>query len=325
MNRFIILLLISILSISFGAGIAASVAFNTTPTELLCPTGQTVWLEGSSPAYESVLVYLNRQAVGGGSADGEGFWRVPLKTNERPGIYPIEVQSRSSRKVLARFTCFVDVPLDATPVSTDPSRPTTATTRTATTRPATTPTRTVAAATTGTTTNGTATAARTTTPRATAARTTTPTATATAGPTPTQITINDILIIGAGADERQDFPSNPGFVDIENRSAQDIVMTGWTLRNSSKTNSPIFTFPEYTLKSGEVVTVWTDTDDNTVIDLFWNLDEPVWDVGNVALLRDSQERQISNCIVTSNGTSCTVDETTYFQRDQMFVAIVPER
>jgi hypothetical protein len=329
-NRFIVLLLISILSVSFGAGIAAPVAFNPTPTELLCPSGQTVWLEGSAPAYESVLVYLDRRPVGGSSADAEGFWRVPLKTYERPGIYPVEVQSRSSRKVLARFTCFVDVPLGATPVSPDPSLPTTATTRTAATQPATTPTRTVTITTTGTTTTPTTvTVTRTGTVTVTTTGTTTratTTATATAGSTPTRVANDAIVITGAVADDRQNFSQFPGFVDIDNYSTQDIVLTGWTLRNSSKTNSPIFTFPEFTLRAGDFVTIWSYDDANNSENLFWGLDAPLWDVGNVASLRDAQGREISTCIVTLSGDGCNANETTnYFQQNRMVVAVLPER
>jgi hypothetical protein len=100
-------------------GIVASGLFTTIlsaqdeQATLSCPSGQTVILEGSAPAGEALLIYLEERAVGGGSTGPDGRWRLPLQVNERPGSYPIEVRSRATSVIYARFLCVVDLAVDA--------------------------------------------------------------------------------------------------------------------------------------------------------------------------------------------------------------------
>ena len=56
-------------------------AFNYTaeyadPTPIVCPTGQTVFLEGRTIPGEALLIYLSGRAVGGGLADSSGGYRL---------------------------------------------------------------------------------------------------------------------------------------------------------------------------------------------------------------------------------------------------------
>ncbi|MCX7790429.1 MAG: hypothetical protein N2378_07285, partial [Chloroflexaceae bacterium] len=64
------------------------------PVPIPCPNGQTIFLEGPAPPSEALLVTLGERAVGGGVADRTGFYRIPLRANERPGAYPVEVRLR---------------------------------------------------------------------------------------------------------------------------------------------------------------------------------------------------------------------------------------
>ena len=94
---------------------------NAQPQALSCPSGQTVWLEGTAPPGESLLIFLAERAVGGGSAGPTGRWRLPLRVNEGPGSYAVEVRSRSGRAIYAEYTCFVVQPIGSS--SPTPSAP----------------------------------------------------------------------------------------------------------------------------------------------------------------------------------------------------------
>lgn len=107
------------------------------PEALSCPRQQTVVLSGSNaPPLQGLIVLFAGQVVGGGFSDPAGNWRIPLRVNEPPGIYPVEVRLRSNQQLLASMLCYVDVPLPATatslptatplPTATAIARPTTA-------------------------------------------------------------------------------------------------------------------------------------------------------------------------------------------------------
>ncbi|MGQ9927578.1 MAG: hypothetical protein ACUVS4_12000 [Chloroflexaceae bacterium] len=158
------------------------------PVPVACPNGETVFLEGPAPPSEALLLTLNERAVGGGVADRNGFYRIPLRANERPGVYPVEVRLRGSRTVVGRFTCFVDVPLDSAPQTpTSPVPAATQVTRvppaTSTAAPGTTPVR--GAPTSTTIPLTTPVPERTVAPSPTATITSSPVATATVAPTTT--------------------------------------------------------------------------------------------------------------------------------------------
>jgi LysM repeat protein len=64
----------------------------------------------------------------------------------------------------------------------------------------------------------------------------------------------------------------------------DAYMAGWTLSDGE---GPPYTFPIFTLHNG-AVSVHTRSGTDSVIDLYWGLDEPVWLPGKVVTLRDAQ-------------------------------------
>jgi LysM repeat protein len=61
------------------------------------------------------------------------------------------------------------------------------------------------------------------------------------------------------------------------------AMAGWSLDDSK---GHVYRFPEFTLHSG-AVSVHTRAGVDTVIDLYWGLDQAVWTSGSVVTLRDS--------------------------------------
>jgi hypothetical protein len=87
-------------------------------------------------------------------------------------------------------------------------------------------------------------------------------------------------------------PSGPDleseYVRIENKTGKDVEMTGWTLE---KNTSKVFEFPDYTLRSGKKVDVYSraenedDPDDSSV--LYWGLAGAIWDnISDCAYLYD---------------------------------------
>jgi len=63
-----------------------------------------------------------------------------------------------------------------------------------------------------------------------------------------------------------------------------INVTGWTLEDAEEN---VFSFPEQLLFSNAEVTIYTRSGTNTPVALFWGLDEPIWEAGDVLTLIDS--------------------------------------
>lgn len=279
------------------------------PIALACPNGQTVFLEGSTTPREALLVYLRNRPVGGGLARGDGSFSLPLRAQERPGIYPVEVRLRSSRAVVATYSCFVDVALDtagsptatlggATPVSTPRAGPTAQPTaaRVATSSPTASPTATSGggtAATATTTVTTTATVTTTTTVTTTATVTTTPgtptaTTTATTGNT---VEIIDIVIRDPA------FPNESDeYVQIRNAGDTPINLAGWRLVNTSRPSIAAYVFPSFNLGVDVTIAVFTAVGDDEIDigDFYWDRTDEVWRVGDRAELRDAQNRVVSS-------------------------------
>lgn len=70
-----------------------------------------------------------------------------------------------------------------------------------------------------------------------------------------------------------------------------INVTGWKLTDAHGNE---FSFPEQLLFSNAEVTIYTRNGTNTPVALFWNLDEPVWEEGDVLTLTDSTEQVQAN-------------------------------
>lgn len=77
-----------------------------------------------------------------------------------------------------------------------------------------------------------------------------------------------------------------------NREAIEVVNLGspvdlghWTLRDEDDNE---FEFPSFRLFASGGVRVYTRVGENTPIDLFWNLDEAVWEIGETVFLYDDE-------------------------------------
>jgi competence protein ComEC len=73
-------------------------------------------------------------------------------------------------------------------------------------------------------------------------------------------------------------------------SSQDL--TGWTLKDEQ---NHTYAFPEgFILAPGEVVMVHTGVGDDSAIDLYCNMGNPIWNnAGDVATLMDAEEKVVS--------------------------------
>lgn len=272
------------------------------PTAIACPNSQTVFLEGQAPPGEAVLAYLEGRPVGGGLADASGRYRVPLRAQERPGAYSVEVRLRSSPTLVGAFTCFVDIPLGAelTPTTTlTAATPVTGATSTVSTSPiisrtSATATRTrVTSSPTGTapTTTGTAGTPTVNSTLTATLGTTTPTVTGTTAVSST-VNISDIYLYDSA------FPDEPEYVEIENTSSSPIDISGWRLSNLTRTGTvPAFTFPSFTLEGFAIIYIYSNEDDVESGEFNWNQSTSIWNVGDIAELRDSQNRLITTTVV----------------------------
>jgi hypothetical protein len=68
------------------------------------------------------------------------------------------------------------------------------------------------------------------------------------------------------------------YVSITNATGETVYMEGWIIRNEHQPPD-IYTFPEFSLRSGRTVKVWTKSGTNSSTDLYWGRTEPVWNPG----------------------------------------------
>jgi len=87
-----------------------------------------------------------------------------------------------------------------------------------------------------------------------------------------QVTIR--VIVGAGNLEVE-------YVEILNESAEAVDLSSWLLMDE---NGHQFTFPALILNSGGAIKVLSKMGDNTVIELYWQADAPIWQSGETATL-----------------------------------------
>ena len=90
------------------------------------------------------------------------------------------------------------------------------------------------------------------------------------------IPVEIVSIIGAGT-------ANAEWVIVRNAGTEPLSLANWQLQDADR---HVFTFPNLTLNSGGAVQVHTISGTNTVIDLYWGLNDPVWGSGEEAQLLD---------------------------------------
>ncbi len=89
-------------------------------------------------------------------------------------------------------------------------------------------------------------------------------------------------VVIRGAYERGDLQTE--FVYLENLGGV-ASMLGWTLDDGE---GNVFSFPSFTLYNGGGVNVYTRAGTNSVINLYWGFDQPLWTPGKLITLRDAQ-------------------------------------
>jgi LysM repeat protein len=84
---------------------------------------------------------------------------------------------------------------------------------------------------------------------------------------------------------------------IEHSGEGDISLVGWRLEEAG---GQVYIFPqtsELTLFGGGAVSVYTKAGQDTVIELYWELDTPVWHSGATVVLRNAQGTVVDTYVV----------------------------
>jgi len=82
------------------------------------------------------------------------------------------------------------------------------------------------------------------------------------------------------------------WVQISNTGSPPVSLNGWKIEDEG--NKHTYTFQSYTLKAGTTVTVFTGKGTNSATELYWQLDNPIWNNdGDTAYLYDDSGKLIS--------------------------------
>lgn len=82
------------------------------------------------------------------------------------------------------------------------------------------------------------------------------------------------------------------WVRITNKGSSSVSLAGWKVED--KGGKHIYTFPSYTLNSGSTVTLYTGKGKDTATELYWQLNDPVWNNnGDIAFLLDNSGKLVS--------------------------------
>ncbi len=80
------------------------------------------------------------------------------------------------------------------------------------------------------------------------------------------------------------------YVEIHNLSPGPIDMTGWQLTDQDE---QVFTFPPLILNQGGGIKVLSKKGNNTVIELYWQSEVPIWQSGETASLLNADGETIT--------------------------------
>ncbi|MGB9941246.1 MBL fold metallo-hydrolase [Methanosarcina sp.] len=82
------------------------------------------------------------------------------------------------------------------------------------------------------------------------------------------------------------------WVQISNKGSSPVSLNGWKIEDEG--NKHTYTFQSYTLNTGTTVTVFTGKGTNSATELYWQLDDPIWNNdGDTAYLYDDSGKLIS--------------------------------
>lgn len=108
-----------------------------------------------------------------------------------------------------------------------------------------------------------------------------PTATPEAVQVPTNVVIESVIGVGDLASER---------VLVKHSGEGEISLAGWKLRDA---DGHEFIFPELTLFKDGAISIQSRVGNNTVVDLFWGLDQPIFQSGEKVELLDAAGNSVS--------------------------------
>jgi hypothetical protein len=91
-------------------------------------------------------------------------------------------------------------------------------------------------------------------------------------------------IVGAGNLDAE-------YVEIVNQSIGDVDLTGWQLVDEDE---HVFTFPRLILSNNGAVKIYSKSGQNSVIELFWQSEVPIWASDEVATLLDTAGNAIAS-------------------------------
>lgn len=277
---------------------------------LACPFGQTTRLHGHTAPGSGLLVHFNGVTVGGGSSGADGAWAIPLTVRERAGVYPVAVTSRHDGGLVATFTCYVNVPLGATPTGTPTPRPTaqppspvptstgTAPAVAAPNSPTGSPTSTVASVAPS---PSVTTLAGMDSPTATRPATAEPLPViptpATPTPEPLPPAEGAVVLVTVQADNPDD-PELFEYALLENGSAAPQSLAGWRLVHAGSGES--YAFPQIIISAGEQFVIWSGAreDDLAAGRLYWPPPASRWAAGDTAELHDASGYVVSSLVVS---------------------------
>lgn len=97
-------------------------------------------------------------------------------------------------------------------------------------------------------------------------------------------------VIGAGDLETER-------VLLKQRGEGELSLVGWRLEDGQGNIFAFPQFPQLILYKGGAVNVYTKAGNNSVVDLFWGLDLPVWASGKMVILRDPQGNERATYLI----------------------------
>jgi len=74
-------------------------------------------------------------------------------------------------------------------------------------------------------------------------------------------------------------------VVLQHIGEKEVSLLGWQLQDQ---DGHVYTFPALTIFSGGAVTIFSRQGTSTVVELYWGLDEAIWQPGEKAFLLDPQ-------------------------------------
>jgi hypothetical protein len=121
----------------------------------------------------------------------------------------------------------------------------------------------------------------------------------------TNVEIKEIQFNSPGSDNGSNSSLNHEWVVIRNTSDHAIKLTGWTLRESR--DGYVYEFPNFRLKAGHKVTVYTGSGNDTQYKLYWDRDDYAWNnKRDKAALKNRAGDVIDTCSYSGGGkiTEC---------------------